>query len=138
MCASVRGSWCWCRTGLSGPYTRIRSHLHPSVRALTGCLPRQEKQGSRARPAASRFRSSGLAPRGAERQGGHQCLTRHLGAPGAFLIEERMKDQDKAMTALLRSMKRTLKAEHGIEVPHSALRASYLLAQGEHPHAFTA
>lgn len=44
--------------------------------------------------------------------------------------------QDKAVTALVRAMKRALKNEHGIEVPHAALRACYLQAQGENPHAF--
>ena len=48
-----------------------------------------------------------------------------------------MTSTDKALTALMRSMKRALKEAHGIEVPHSALRASYLSAQGEHPHAFS-
>jgi hypothetical protein len=48
-----------------------------------------------------------------------------------------MTTTDKALTALMRSMKRALKQAHGIEVPHSALRASYLSAQGEHPHAFS-
>lgn len=47
-----------------------------------------------------------------------------------------MENQDKATTALVRSMKRTLESQHGIKVPHSALRASYLQALGEHPHAF--
>ena len=48
-----------------------------------------------------------------------------------------MTTTDKALTALMRSMKRVLKDAHGIEVPHSALRASYLSAQGENPHAFS-
>ena len=48
-----------------------------------------------------------------------------------------MNDQNKAMTAALRAMKKSLKEQHGIDVPHSALRASYLQAQGEHPHAFS-
>lgn len=47
-----------------------------------------------------------------------------------------MENHDKATTALVRSMKRTLEAQHGITVPHSALRASYLQALGENPHAF--
>lgn len=47
-----------------------------------------------------------------------------------------MTDQNKAMTALVRSMKKALQDQHGIKVPHAALRASYLQAQGEHPHAF--
>lgn len=48
-----------------------------------------------------------------------------------------MKNQDKALTALVRSMKRNLEQQHGIKVPHAALRASYLQAQGENPHAFS-
>lgn len=47
-----------------------------------------------------------------------------------------MQNDNKATTALVRSMKRALKAQHGIEVPHSALRACYLQALGENPHAF--
>ncbi len=47
-----------------------------------------------------------------------------------------MSNQDKAVTALVRSMKKALAGQHGIDVPHSALRASYLQAQGENPHAF--
>lgn len=47
-----------------------------------------------------------------------------------------MKNQDKATTALVRSMKRNLEQQHGIKVPHAALRASYLQALGENPHAF--
>jgi hypothetical protein len=47
-----------------------------------------------------------------------------------------MKNQDKATTALVRSMKRNLEQHHGIKVPHAALRASYLQALGENPHAF--
>lgn len=47
-----------------------------------------------------------------------------------------MKNQDKATTALVRSMKRNLEQKHGIKVPHAALRASYLQALGENPHAF--
>lgn len=47
-----------------------------------------------------------------------------------------MKNQDKATTALVRSMKRHLELKHGIKVPHAALRASYLQALGENPHAF--
>lgn len=46
--------------------------------------------------------------------------------------------QDKALTALIRSMKRALAREHNIEVPHAALRACFLQAQGENPHAFAA
>ncbi len=49
-----------------------------------------------------------------------------------------MQDTNKALTQLVRSMKRTLKTQHGIEVPHAALRASLLLAQGENPHAYAA
>jgi hypothetical protein len=47
-----------------------------------------------------------------------------------------MQGNDKAITSLVRSMKRTLKNKHGIDVPYSALRASYLQAIGESPHAF--
>jgi len=47
-----------------------------------------------------------------------------------------MQGNDKAITSLVRSMKRTLQTEHGITVPHSALRASFLRAHGENPHAF--
>ena len=45
-------------------------------------------------------------------------------------------DRNKNVTALVRSMKRALKTDHGSDVPHAALRAAYLVAQGEHPHAF--
>lgn len=44
--------------------------------------------------------------------------------------------QNKAVTALVRSLKQALKRDHGIDVPHAALRACYLQAQGENPHAF--
>lgn len=47
-----------------------------------------------------------------------------------------MKQQEVEVKALVRSMKKALKEQHGISVPHSALRASYLVAQGENPHAF--
>ncbi len=47
-----------------------------------------------------------------------------------------MSNQDKAVTAIVRSMKKALAASHNLQVPHSALRASYLQALGEHPHAF--
>jgi hypothetical protein len=43
---------------------------------------------------------------------------------------------DKALTALVRSMKKALATQHGIVVPSSALRASYLQAVGENPHAY--
>ncbi len=49
-----------------------------------------------------------------------------------------MQDINKQVTAFVRSMKRLLKSQHGIEVPHAALRASLLAAQGENPHAFAA
>lgn len=56
---------------------------------------------------------------------------------GAQLLRKTtMQDTNKAITSLVRSMKRTLKDKHGIDVPHSALRASYLQALGENPHAF--
>lgn len=58
---------------------------------------------------------------------------------GAQLLRKTtMQDNNKAITSLVRSMKRTLKDKHGIDVPHSALRASYLQALGENPHAFAA
>lgn len=44
-------------------------------------------------------------------------------------------DNDKALKNLVRSMRASLKAEHGIDVPYTALRASLLRAQGENPHA---
>lgn len=47
-----------------------------------------------------------------------------------------MNTQNKEVTALVRSMKAVLKAGHNLDIPHSALRASYLQALGEHPHAF--
>lgn len=47
-----------------------------------------------------------------------------------------MQDTNKALMALVRSLRRSLKHDHGIEVPHAALRASLLQAQGESPHAF--
>lgn len=47
-----------------------------------------------------------------------------------------MQDTNKAITSLVRSMKRTLKDKHGVDIAHSALRASYLQALGENPHAF--
>jgi hypothetical protein len=49
-----------------------------------------------------------------------------------------MQDTNKALTALVRSMKRALKNQHGVDVPHAALRACLLQAQGESPHAFAA
>jgi hypothetical protein len=47
-----------------------------------------------------------------------------------------MQDTNKALTALVRSMKRALKNQHGVDVPHAALRACLLQAQGENPYAF--
>ena len=49
-----------------------------------------------------------------------------------------MNQDNKALTALARSMKRALKTGHGVEVPHAALRACLLQAQGENPHAYVA
>lgn len=49
-----------------------------------------------------------------------------------------MKDTNHELTRMVRSMRKALKAEHGLEVPHAALRAAYLRAHGEHPHAFGA
>lgn len=45
-------------------------------------------------------------------------------------------NDDKNVTTLVKAMRRALKTTHHIEVPHSALRASYLQALGENPHAF--
>lgn len=48
-----------------------------------------------------------------------------------------MKNIDnKAVTALVRSMRKALAEQHGVRVAHSALRASYLQALGQNPHAF--
>ena len=47
-----------------------------------------------------------------------------------------MNDENKGLKALVRSMKKALKEDHGIHVPYAALRAVYLQAKGEHPHAF--
>lgn len=47
-----------------------------------------------------------------------------------------MKDINKKhLTALVRSMKANLANHHGVTVPYSALRASYLMALGQNPHA---
>lgn len=45
-------------------------------------------------------------------------------------------NESKSITKLVQSMRRALKADHGLEVPYTALRASLLKANGEHPHAF--
>jgi hypothetical protein len=47
-----------------------------------------------------------------------------------------MTTKNKAVTQLVQSMKKSLKNEHAHGVPYSALKASYLRANGEHPHAF--
>ena len=47
-----------------------------------------------------------------------------------------MQENDKDVTRLIKSMKRSLQDQFGVNVPHAALRASYLLARGEQPHAF--
>jgi hypothetical protein len=57
---------------------------------------------------------------------------------GAFLLKVTMKDiSQKQLTSFVRSMKAALAKNHGITVPHTALRASYLQAMGENPHAFS-
>lgn len=47
-----------------------------------------------------------------------------------------MKNQDQQVTATVRSITQHLKADHGIEVAHSAMRSSYLKACGKNPQAF--
>lgn len=47
-----------------------------------------------------------------------------------------MQANNQVITSMARSMGRSLKNEHGITVPHSALRAVLLQAQGLNPHAF--
>lgn len=47
-----------------------------------------------------------------------------------------MNDTSRELTRVVRSMRKTLKSEHGLDVPYTALRAAYLRAQGRHPHAF--
>ena len=47
-----------------------------------------------------------------------------------------MQENDKELTQLIKSMKRNLQAQFGFEIPHSALRASLLMAHGENPHAY--
>lgn len=42
------------------------------------------------------------------------------------------------LTRVVRSMRKALKADHGVDVPFSALRAAYLQAHGLHPHAHPA
>lgn len=49
-----------------------------------------------------------------------------------------MQNDTQAITNLTRSMVRALKIQHGINVPHAALRAVLLQAQGLNPHAFAA
>jgi hypothetical protein len=44
--------------------------------------------------------------------------------------------QDKELSNFIKAMKRNLQKQFGVTVPHSALRASYLLALGENPHAY--
>lgn len=48
-----------------------------------------------------------------------------------------MTSINKEVTAIVRSMMKALSKDHGIQVPYTALRAAYLRAQGEHPHAFS-
>ncbi|MNR71733.1 hypothetical protein D3C71_24110 [compost metagenome] len=45
--------------------------------------------------------------------------------------------QSKELTLLARSMCKALAKDHGLQVPHSALRAVLLQAHGENPHAFS-
>jgi hypothetical protein len=47
-----------------------------------------------------------------------------------------MQDTNREVTQFIKSMKRNLKDQFGVDVPHTALRASYLLAMGKNPHAF--
>jgi hypothetical protein len=47
-----------------------------------------------------------------------------------------MQDTNKEVTQFIKSMKLNLKEKFGVDVPHAALRASYLMALGENPHAF--
>lgn len=49
-----------------------------------------------------------------------------------------MKSKEQQVTAIVRAMKKCLKKDHGIVVPHAALRAAYLQAGGINPHAFSA
>lgn len=42
----------------------------------------------------------------------------------------------KEVTQIVASMRKSLAASHGLDVPHSALRAAYLTAKGKHPHSF--
>jgi hypothetical protein len=46
-----------------------------------------------------------------------------------------MNDTSRELTRVVRSMCKTLKSEHGLDVPYTALRAAYLRAHGRHPHA---
>ncbi|VTU43107.1 MULTISPECIES: hypothetical protein [unclassified Variovorax] len=47
-----------------------------------------------------------------------------------------MTTDNQQVTQVVQAIKRALDVDHGIKVPHAALRASYLKAQGKHPHAF--
>lgn len=47
-----------------------------------------------------------------------------------------MTTKNKELTQLVKSMKKNLLSGHAIDVPYSALKACYLQAHGEHPHAF--
>lgn len=49
-----------------------------------------------------------------------------------------MTTTNEEVTGLVRAMRKNLLSQHGIDVPYSALRASYLAANGENPHAFKA
>jgi hypothetical protein len=45
--------------------------------------------------------------------------------------------QNPNLTSFVRSMRKSLKTEHQLDVPYTALRAAYLRACGENPHAFS-
>ena len=47
-----------------------------------------------------------------------------------------MTTKNKELTQLVKSMKKNLLSGHAINVPYSALKACFLQANGEHPHAF--
>lgn len=49
-----------------------------------------------------------------------------------------MTSANKSLSQISRTAKTHLKRDHGIDVPHSALKASLAQAYGEHPHALKA
>jgi hypothetical protein len=55
---------------------------------------------------------------------------------GAVSRKITMQENNKEITRLIKAMTRNLRKQFGVDVPHSALRASFLLASGENPHAF--